>query len=85
MDMTTKYDTSDIGGWAIAVETERLDGGAPLMCIYAATFTDKQSAIDLVKERAGLLKDGDKIGDAYPLSKETVAAIGMEPGEADLL
>ena len=83
--MQTSFDTDDIGGWAIAVWTERLGGGQPMLCLYAATFSDKSDAIDLVRERKGLLDKGDWIREAYPLSNATVEALGMEPGEVDLL
>jgi len=83
--MGTKYDVDDIGGWAVSVWTERLGGGQPMLCLYAATFTDASDAVSLVRERYGLLPDGDTIGLVYPLSKGTVEALGMEPGEVDVL
>ncbi len=83
--MATKFNTSDIGGWAVSVWTERLGGGEPMLCLYAASFTEKSDAIDLVREREGLLHDGDKIGNVYPLSKQTISDLGMEPGEVDML
>ena len=56
-----------------------------MLCLYAASFTDKSDAISLVRDREGLLDDGDKVGDAYPLSKLTIESLGIEPGEATLL
>lgn len=82
--MRTTFLPNEIGGWAVAVMTQRLGGGQPMLCLYAASFTDRDDAIALVKEREGLLA-GDEIGNVYPLDKATISSLGMGPGEVHLM
>lgn len=74
---------TETGGWAVAVWTSRLGGGQPMLVLYASAFADKQRAVDLIRERK--VQAGDEIGEAYPLSKVTIDALGMQPGECDML
>ena len=71
-------------GWAVATWTKRMGGGADMLVLYAATFADKADAVSLVRERFASMP-GERTGEAYPLSSLTIEALGMEPGECDML
>lgn len=60
--------------------TERLGGGEPMMVLYGTTTEDRWEAIDAVCSWLGYLP-GDGVGEAYPLTKSTVAAMRRQQGE----
>jgi hypothetical protein len=74
----------DLGGWGIAVSTERLGGGRPLIVIYAVAFTDEAEARRQVTMQGHVLP-GDEITNAHPLSKTTIQMLKLDAGDVALL
>lgn len=74
------FDPNDVGGWAVSVLTERLGGGEPMMVLYAAALPDQSAAIEAVCKWLGYLP-GDGVGEANPISRQVVTALGRTPGE----
>lgn len=75
--MTQKKQTS---GWAVAVHTLYIDGIGEMLCLYAVAEPDKNSAIELITNRLGLL-EGSRIGNAHPLSTSTIEMLGLVEGQ----
>lgn len=74
------FDPEKVSGWAVSVLTDRLGGGEPMMVLYGTVTEDRHEAIDAVCAWLGYLP-GDGVGEAYPLTRATVAAMHRQQGE----
>ena len=66
--------------WAVAVWTERLGGGRPMLVRYAVLASSRDEAIDLVQMQPWFAS-GDDVGQVDQLSKTTAQALGLQPGQ----
>lgn len=74
---------SEPAGWAVVVKTKRLGGGTPTIVMYASVFKDADEAVAAVKKQLSM--NGDHIDKSGPLSKETIASLGLATGQVRML